>query len=252
MKPTIKSGDVFKSNTGKDLVVVEYINVGNIIVEHCDEYKHRVKVTRQQLEKGAVKNPFEPSVKGVGFFGVGDYNSSINGVKTKEYLVWVGLIGRCYCPVKIKKNPTYANAKVCDEWHNFQNFAEWYVNHEFYGRGYQIDKDILIRGNKVYSPDTCVMIPFILNTITLYSEGRKGSFKKGVTFDKVTGKYTSAKSFGVEGKKRSKIYFNTEQEAFDNYKKKKEDYVKEVAMKFKGVIEQRALDAFMSWEVVDE
>lgn len=98
---------------------------------------------------------------GVGRLGQGKYKSSINGINTKSYNTWIAMLARCYDPKSLKKRPTYAGCTVCEEWLNYQNFAEWYVANYF--EGCQLDKDKKVKGNKVYSPDTCELIPAIEN-----------------------------------------------------------------------------------------
>lgn len=99
---------------------------------------------------------YEPSVHGVGFIGEGEYKSRKN---SKMYGVWSSMIGRCYSPVTQSKQPTYIGCTVAKEWHNFQNFAKWYVeNHPKGDVRYHLDKDKLVEGNKVYSPQNCCFI----------------------------------------------------------------------------------------------
>ena len=86
---------------------------------------------------------------------------------TKIYRIWKGIIGRCYSEKVQRKNPTYKDVTVCKEWHNFQNFAEWYdenYNPETM-QGWQLDKDILFKCNKIYSPETCAFVPKEINIL---------------------------------------------------------------------------------------
>ena len=71
------------------------------------------------------------------------------------------ILERGYSKLWKEKHPTYENVYVCEEWHNFQNFAKWYYNN-YYSineERMEIDKDILYKNNKVYSPDTCIIVP---------------------------------------------------------------------------------------------
>ena len=105
------------------------------------------------LRTGAVRNPLTPSVYGKGYVGVGYYNSR----DVRLYHLWKAMLSRCYCTIMHGHRPTYKDVTVCDEWLNFQNFATWCESQEFFnakdekGGVYQLDKDILIRGNKIYS-----------------------------------------------------------------------------------------------------
>ena len=102
------------------------------------------------------KSKLTPSVFGIGFIGVGDYKPSFNGRNTKQYISWKGMLERCYSPKWHKEKPTYIGCTVCDEWLNFQAFAEWYD--ASYITGFQLDKDIKLIGNKIYSPENCKFV----------------------------------------------------------------------------------------------
>ena len=116
------------------------------------------------LTRGTVKNPMHPTLHKVGFIGIGDYSSKgTNGKFTKAYTLWSDLIKRCYSPKSLKRDKAYKDVVVCEEWHNFQNFAKWFYASTDYVEGYHIDKDLLSKGNKVYSPNTCCFLPKELN-----------------------------------------------------------------------------------------
>lgn len=77
------------------------------------------------------------------------------------------MLNRC-CSGKLhKRESTYINCKVCDEWLNFQNFSEWFKNnyYEVEGQRMELDKDILNKGNKIYSPNTCIFVPHNINNL---------------------------------------------------------------------------------------
>ncbi len=99
------------------------------------------------------KDLYLPSVRGVGFIGEGVYRASISGVETEAYKSWARMLTRCYSAYT---HPAYAGCTVCEEWHNFQNFAKWHEDN--YIKGYHLDKDTKVVGNKMYSPDTCQFI----------------------------------------------------------------------------------------------
>ena len=110
---------------------------------------------KERVVSGSIRDPLYPSVYGVGFIGVGEYNSSSgkSGIHNTIYKTWSSMLKRCYSG----KYKTYYDCSVCDEWKNFQNFARWYEdNYPSDGMKYDLDKDIKIDGNKIYSPDTCI------------------------------------------------------------------------------------------------
>ena len=172
-------GKIFPTNNGGDCVVVEYINARNVTVMFLDEYKYTKKTQAVHVREGRVLNPFYPSIYGVGFIGTGKHKASFNRKDTKIYKDWASMIGRGYCSKTKKKYPTYKDCTVCKEWHNFQNFAEWAVQQPFYGLGYQLDKDILVRGNKLYSPETCCYVPQQINKLVLARNAKDSKEKEG-------------------------------------------------------------------------
>ena len=60
----------------------------------------------------------------------GKYKSKINGKHTKEYLVWRSMISRCYNKDYHGYN-NYKDVEVCDEWLDFQTFAEWFTDNYY-------------------------------------------------------------------------------------------------------------------------
>jgi hypothetical protein len=148
---------IYSSNNYGDFKIHKYIASYNVIIEFIDT-GYRRKVEASDVRKGNVRDHLKPVVFGVGFYGDGSYKSS-NGKKTsKAYQDWYNMLMRCYCPKELKRKPAYKNTTVCDEWHNFQNFAKWHEAN--YKQGLQLDKDIKQAGfkNKVYSPETCIFV----------------------------------------------------------------------------------------------
>lgn len=158
------------------------------------------------------------------------------------------MLKRCYDKNWKQKHPTYKDCTVCDEWHNFQNFAQWYEEnyYEIPGEIMQLDKDILIKGNKVYSPDTCCFVPGDINSLFIKSDEIRGNLPIGVTKEK--DKYM-AQCQNTLGYKRRIGLFNTPEEAFDAYKKRKEKIIKEIANKYKEYIPDKLYKAMYNYEV---
>ena len=153
------------------------------------------------------------------------------GYKNEFYSIWSAMIHRCYD----KKERTYFDCKVCEEWLVFSNFKKWAESKESgYKNGYCLDKDILVKGNKTYSPTTCAFVPPYINTLIIKSDFIRGVYCIGVK------KTSSSQLFEACIKKNNKnIYlgvFHNEYDAFLKYKSEKEDYIKEVANKYKNEI----------------
>lgn len=162
---TMQLGDVFTTNEGFEVVIMELNNSKNIVVRFRDLHGHTLTVDSHRLNRGTIKNPYKPWSQGVGYLGVGVYKSWENGRQTKAYRIWQRMLERCYSKSVLISNPSYYDCTVDPTWHNFQNFAQWYCKHPDYGKGYDLDKDILVRGNRVYGPDTCCLVPPELNSV---------------------------------------------------------------------------------------
>jgi len=137
--------------------IIDYIDARNVIVEFIAT-SFRTKTQAVHIRSGAVKDKLSPVIYGVGFIGEGarSRNTQKDKSKSKAYTVWSGMLERCYSNKSHVKHPSYKGCTVCDEWHNFQNFAFWFdVN---YIKGFDLDKDIKVSGNKIYSPSTCQFV----------------------------------------------------------------------------------------------
>ncbi len=129
-------------------------------------------------------NEIKRTVQGVGYLGDGIYKASVKGKKTQAYVIWCDILRRCYNEKRLKKYPTYKGCTVCDEWHNFQNFAEWfYENYPKDGNRYDLDKDIKFNGNKVYGPETCIFVSHEKNMVKAHAKSYKAIFPEGKLFE---------------------------------------------------------------------
>jgi hypothetical protein len=95
----------------------------------------------------------------------------IDGVKTVVwrcpfYMSWIGMLRRCYSQASLKKHPSYIGCSVCSEWLRFSAYKSWMVQQKWAGMA--IDKDIIIAGNRVYSPSTCAFVSPALNNFILH------------------------------------------------------------------------------------
>lgn len=156
----ISEGLVYKTKNFGDLIVLSVNSNLDVDVEFV-ETGYRCKARVSNILSGGVKDRLMPYVFGVGFIGEGKYKSSIDGVETKAYRCWHSMMKRCYSPKEQLRNPSYTDCEVCEDWHNFQNFAKWfYENYPNDGNEYQMDKDIKSgsKTGKLYSPDFCSFV----------------------------------------------------------------------------------------------
>ena len=184
-------------------------------------------------------------------YGVGintsDVMTSHKGKHTFEYSTWLNMLKRCYCLPSLKENKTYEDKYVCDAWLDFKNFNMWLKSYQFRDKGWELDKDLLVKGNKVYSPETCVFLPRRVNCILLKCDATRGDLPVGVHFDKsrLRFKATCCNEHGKQWQKR----FDSVGEAFSAYKVEKERVVQAVAEKFKDVLDPRAYNALINYKV---
>lgn len=95
--------------------------------------------------------------------------------------MWGKMLARCYCPLTQEKKPSYVGCSVDERFLNFQEFAAWASRQVGVDLGWQLDKDILVIGNRVYGPDTCVMAPPELNKAMRRVAIKKDGLPIGVT-----------------------------------------------------------------------
>lgn len=186
---------------------------------------------------------YTPTVYNKGYIGKGTYKPSLNRRKTKVYSKWNNILHRSYSESYKEKQPTYKDVTVCEEWHNFQNFAKWFEDN--YVEGFELDKDILVKGNKIYSPETCCFVPKEINS--LFKNYNNNLLPTGISYDKINKKYKV--SIRINGKMKTKGRYVTVEEAFKVYKTAKETYIKEVADKWKEQISDKVYQAMYNYKL---
>jgi len=230
------------------LEVVAYNNSENVVVKvgNSEDYK---TTNWSNFERGVCKSPYSKSVFSIGFMGDGEYKSreENNGKKTKHYLKWFAMMQRCYSLNSLKAKPTYKGCVVCEEWHNFQTFAKWYDENYYTieNKVMCLDKDILKKGNKIYSPETCVFVSQDINKLLTRREVDRGEFPIGVR--KFGEKYRAVCS--KNGKMITIGTYNTKEETFYEYKKYKERVISEIAEQYKKYIPNKLYNAMNEYQV---
>lgn len=244
----IQVGDVFQLNNGGSCTVIQSNSWDDIIIRHHDAHGHVMKVQSSKLRLGEVRNPYWPSVYGVGFVGVGKHKASEGRVQTREYNLWGAMLQRAYDEKLHKKHPSYKGVTVCKEWHNFQNFAEWAkLQENSRESGFHLDKDLTILGNKEYSPDACSFVPRIVNTIITDCAKSRGKNPVGVIYRKRDSRYYA--QINVDGVMRHIGCFSSPEDAFEAYKAKRIDRIREVANENRHLISETIYKNLMEWEV---
>lgn len=145
----------------------------------------------------------------------------VNGKQIVDpaYRAWAGMLRRAYNKKYHAAQPTYSDVTVCKEWRSFSAFRAWWLAN--YREDWQLDKDLLVVGNREYGPDACIYIPGWLNKFTNDRGASRGEFPIGVSIHKKTGKYQSNCCNPITRNLRSLGYFTTPEAAHDtwlNYK----------------------------------
>ena len=240
-------GKVCKSKSSGDFKILKYNDSRNVEIQFLNT-GYETTVELGSIKKGEVKDLYSPSVYGIGVLGT-KYPSTINGVRTKEYGLWADVLRRCYSDDFKKKQPTYKGCKCSENFLHYEYFYEWCQSQVGFGNeGWQLDKDLLIKSNKVYSESTCVFLPPEINSLLIKCTASRGKHLIGVYWNKKANAFMATVSKST-GKREYLGSFNTELEAFNAYKVAKESFVKEQAKKWKGEIDDRAYKALMNYTV---
>ena len=239
-------GEIRKNNFGTDMQIIVYRNYDDIDVMFLDEhryvYEHNIY---GNFKNGCIKNPYDRNIFGVGYMGVGKYNTGNAKQRTPEEYVWRGMFERCYGEKYKEKHPSYYGiVTVCEEWHNFQNFAEWY-NTNIYQVGTErmhLDKDILVSENTIYSPETCLIVPQSINEL-FHVSGRK-------TVDTdlpYTIRRTTKGKYSVTYKSKSLGIYDTVDDCITVYIEAKRKDIKEKVEIMKNELPNKVKEALLNW-----
>ena len=226
-------GEVNYNNFGSKMIITNYRNYSDVDI-YFPEYDWTAEnKTYDHFKKGQIKCPYEPKVYGVGYIGEGKYTSK----NSKPYNAWRAMIQRCYYEKHLKLRSSYRGCEICEEWLNFQNFAKWY-DENYYSipnEKTHLDKDILFKNNKIYSPETCIFVPQRINEFFTKNDKRRGDLPLGVSIS--NNKYVAGcKNKNISDKPIYLGTYNTIEEAFEVYKIFKEDSIKKIVDSYEEII----------------
>ena len=246
-------GEENYNSFGSKMIIKEYRGCMDIDV-YFPEYDWVIKHTRYyNFKKGEIKCPYEPRIYGVGYLGEGKYKAKENGKITDEYIIWHDMLKRCYDPNFHKKESTYEKCEVEDYLFNFQYMGEW-INDNYYevpGEVMCLDKDILCKGNKIYSRDTCIFVPQRINL--LFTKCDKARGKDPIGVDQLPSGNYRVRCNDINGKRINLGTYLNKEEAFKVYKQYKEKVIKETIDSYKGKIPEpfysRLREAMYNYEV---
>lgn len=236
-------GTKFSTNCG-DCIVVEDKGWKSVLVKFTST-GYLTTTSRQSLSKGQVYDPYHPRICGVGYYGEGEFVGRKDGKITKEYNAWISMLHRCYDAERQIKDKTYVDCTVHPNWHNFQNFAGWFTKQNLYNHpGSELDKDLMVRDNKIYCEEFCCLLPKKINSTLAFKRYERET--KGVWFCEEENKYRVCSFFN--GKSKIIGRFTSKEEASDFYKLNKERTVRGLAEEFKDLLDDRVYLMLSTWE----
>lgn len=243
---SINIGDVFTNNDGSSAIVIEYIRYSQVLVRFLDDNSCEKVFSGKDLKTGEFRNPYTRNVFGIGYLGHGPYSSRSNNGKDPAYRKWACMMARCYADRNIK---CYEGVTVCDLWHNFQNFAEWFYSQKSFSLNWELDKDLINGSSKYYSPENCCLLPKKINRF-LVGKRLVRSLPAGVTKDhgKDNGVYL-AKSYKIDGTAESLGKFFSVEDAFLAYANHKKNTILELAEFYKEDLCEKAYSGLLTFKV---
>ena len=140
---------------------------------------------------------------------------------------WLSMLARCYSKSNLVRYLTYKDCLVCEEWLTFSTFKKWMESQDYKGK--QLDKDLLVQGNKLYSPETCVFVDAKINTFTVDSAKSRGRYMIGACWYKDKNKFRANCSNPFTGKSDHLGYFTDELSAHLAWKKRKHELACQLA-----------------------
>ena len=231
-------GKVFKTNNCGDVEVIEVLERSHCLIKFLDT-GNLMEVSNRCLLKGSIKD------KGV------TYRKATAPTSTKEYRAWLGMMQRVTNEKVQAKHTSYKDCTISEDFKSFDYFKEWYNCQIGCDQdGWHVDKDLLVKGNKIYSAETCVLLPQQINTLITGANAIRGDLPKGVYYDKsksVNSRYRARVS--QEGKYVCYGSYSNPEDAWLAYKGAKEAWVKVVAERWKDQIDLRAYEALLNYTV---
>ena len=238
-------GRIYPSKRFGDMVIIEYLSRSEVTIKFINTGNIR-KARLSDIKRGEVRdNEFKP-VNKVGIMDVP--NVVTHKYSTKSYKVWNRMLQRCYNENLRHLHQTYADCVMSDDFKYYSKFKEWFENQIGSNQdSWHLDKDILVKGNKVYSAETCCFVPHEINSLIISANAARGELPVGVYYEKDTGKLKVRVS--IDGKTKHIGRYTCKLEAFNAYKQAKENHIKKVADKYKDVIDPRVYEALYTWTI---
>ena len=246
----ISVGDTGTNRYGVQYKAIEIHEKSKVLIEFQDDWKFRTEVSPQRFYSGSILNPYSNKLYGVGYRGAGEHKTvTVGNAQNPVYTVWHNMLRRCYYKPYQEKHTSYIGCSVAEEWFCFQTFADWWDENCYTveGERMELDKDLLIKNNKIYSPERCCLLPQRINLIFPAKKSHRNGTPPGVQRLQ-NGKYMA--TCGIKSKNVESLgMFDTAEAAFRAYKDRKERNMKEVADQYKQHLPKRIYDALYNWKI---
>lgn len=243
-------GEILKSEKFGSFEVVNVADAQNIVVRFVGDDKSVIP-KKPTKKNHRIKGFSTPTVCGFGIKNEKYPCTYIDekGVKKnrREYQIWQGMIARCYNKNSFAKHPTYEGCTIDESFRHYADFYEWCNSQIGFKEKFELDKDLLMKGNRLYSKDLCLFLPKEINVALTRRQKHRGICVIGVTFEKASDRFVAR--MGLRGKVKTLGHFKTEIEAFNAYKSAKEQYLRDLAEKWKSQIDPRAYQALLNYQV---
>lgn len=247
---SVKEGALFNSKFG-DFIITRYINSVNVEITFKDT-GYTYFVTAANIRKGLVKDYSIPSIYGVGYNTLGKIDRS-DSLNNQAMIKWKSMLRRCYSPKSLKNSPTYIGCIVCDEWLDFKNFRDWFVDNYKSESGicWELDKDLLTGyTTKIYSPETCSLIPSEINRLIVNCSRNKNN-PTPIGVELVGENRYRSYCTGVDGKRVELGHYNTAEEAFAEYAKYKDFVLKMKAEEYKQYLTVELYNKLINYNTLE-
>ncbi len=239
----LKIGEIRYNTYGTPMKIINVKKNQIVEIQFLDEHGVIKESQYQNFKNGCIKNPYDRNVRGVGYFGEGVYTATDknNPYVKRAFQVWSTMLERCHKEESRERFPAYGNCLVCDEWHNYQNFRKWY-DENYYEVGTErmhIDKDILYKNNRVYSPTTCLIVPQRINMLFVHKPN-KDNLPNGIN-------KTKSGKFRVRYNGKELGYFNSVEEGAIIHDKEKKKAIIQIANEYRNLVPERVYHALINW-----
>ena len=247
---SFRIGEINEVAFGSTAQIIEYKNSDNIKVKII-ESGELIKTKYDTFKRGSIRPKFVPHIYSVGYLGYSKITDE-KGKKLRSYQTWYDMLRRCYSTKEsdIARHFTYQDCEVCEEWHNYSNFKEWYDKnyYEIDGDVICLDKDIKNIGNKVYSPENCMFVPRAINSVFTNEKSKKKdkSLPSGIHKNGDVNVITPMISI-LNNNIRMGSFFD-EKTAYNFYKKIKEFYIKELATYYRPYIPNDVYEVLINYK----